>query len=327
MQTFSELRRSRNLTVLDLARLTGLPARLIAEAEYGLRQLTPHEQYQLAFVFGVPEGYSSATTLAAARPLPTLVQPVAYALVTAALAGAITATLLREFELPRFSLSALAPGARPPAIERTIEPDHLPLPRLSSLPAQPELLLVGAARAPAARPTTPEAPTPALHSRPFHELVSIPSAFVLTEEGPVGCPVLPLRGRVVMTQGYGVGSHAPAEVWGAVDLAVDANGDGWAEQEATLHTPVVTTIGGIVQVNHDSWPGGNHIWVEDPATGWRTGYAHLGEIFVTSGQAVKPGNIIGTIGTSGLTSGPHLDYQVWRWQTNLDPTRLVGVCS
>ncbi len=37
------------------------------------------------------------------------------------------------------------------------------------------------------------------------------------------------RGAVVMTQGYGVGSHAPAHIWGAIDLAVDGDGDGSAE--------------------------------------------------------------------------------------------------
>jgi hypothetical protein len=48
---------------------------------------------------------------------------------------------------------------------------------------------------------------------------------------PFGCPVHPLKGKVIMTQGYGVGTHAPASIWGAVDLAVDSNGDGNADPQ------------------------------------------------------------------------------------------------
>lgn len=129
---------------------------------------------------------------------------------------------------------------------------------------------------------------------------------------------------MVITQGYGVGSHAPVEVWGAVDLAVDGDGDGYADPGATWYTPVVATHAGVVEVELESYPAGNHVWVRDEASGWRTGYSHLALVTVISGQQVRPGEVIGMVGSSGVSSGPHLDYQVWRGETNIDPTGLVG---
>jgi murein DD-endopeptidase MepM/ murein hydrolase activator NlpD len=140
-------------------------------------------------------------------------------------------------------------------------------------------------------------------------------AFQLTDAGPMGCPVKPTAGRVIMTQGYGVGSHVPAEVWGAIDLAVE--GDSW-------YQPIVATHDGHVTVTPDSYPAGNHIWVNEPGGVWRTGYSHLAIVTVVSGQFVRAGEQIGLMGSSGLSTGPHLDYQVWRGGVNIDPTWLVG---
>src|SRR3954454_23379695 len=57
----------------------------------------------------------------------------------------------------------------------------------------------------------------------------------------------PLRApNAVMTQGYGVGSHAPANIWGAVDLAIDGDGDGQADPKGSWGAPVYATHRGIV---------------------------------------------------------------------------------
>ncbi len=123
----------------------------------------------------------------------------------------------------------------------------------------------------------------------------------------------PLRAaNTVITQGYGVGTHAPASVWGAIDLALDGNGDGKADPEGTWNQPVYATHAGRVTLTRDSWPGGNHIWVTNDQ--YRTGYAHLAGFAVSDGQWVNPGDLIGYIGSTGMSSGPHLDYQVWVWR-------------
>lgn len=115
--------------------------------------------------------------------------------------------------------------------------------------------------------------------------------------------------NTVMTQGYGVGSHAPAEVWGAIDLALDSDGDGNADPQGSEGQPIYATHSGVIRVTPGSWPAGNHIWVSNDE--YRTGYAHLSGFAVESGQTVARGTLIGYIGSTGASSGPHLDYQVW----------------
>jgi hypothetical protein len=115
--------------------------------------------------------------------------------------------------------------------------------------------------------------------------------------------------NAVMTQGYGVGSHAPADVWGAIDLAIDSNGDGSADPQGTWDQPIYATHSGMVKVTANSFPAGNHVWVINQR--FKTSYAHLNGFAVSNGQMVQRGDMIGYIGSTGQSSGPHLDYQVW----------------
>ena len=115
--------------------------------------------------------------------------------------------------------------------------------------------------------------------------------------------------NTVMTQGYGVGTHAPAMVWGAVDLALDSNGDGVADPEGSWDAPVYATHSGVVKLTPNSHPAGNHICVSNDQ--YRTGYAHLSRFAAQDGQQVNRGDLLGYIGSTGMSSGPHLDYQVW----------------
>jgi murein DD-endopeptidase MepM/ murein hydrolase activator NlpD len=128
---------------------------------------------------------------------------------------------------------------------------------------------------------------------------------------PLGLP------NTVMTQGYGVGSHAPANIWGAVDLAIDGNGDGQADPQGTEGAPVYATHAGVVQLARDTYPAGNHIWLIGDH--FKTGYSHLKDFAVQDGQTVKRGDVIGYVGSTGESSGPHLDYQVWEDGVNVNP--------
>lgn len=123
--------------------------------------------------------------------------------------------------------------------------------------------------------------------------------------------------KTVMTQGYGVGTHAPASVWGAVDLAIDGDGDGNADPQATLNAPIYATHRGTVKLAANTQPAGNHIWVL--GSQFKTGYSHLARFAASDGQQVEPGDVIGYIGTTGQSSGPHLDYQVWKDGVNVNP--------
>lgn len=115
--------------------------------------------------------------------------------------------------------------------------------------------------------------------------------------------------NTVMTQGYGVGTHAPATIWGAVDLAIDGDGDGAADPDGSWDQPVYATHSGVIKTTPNSHPAGNHVWVTNDQ--YRTGYSHLSGFAASDGQTVSRGDLIGYLGSTGMSSGPHLDYQVW----------------
>jgi murein DD-endopeptidase MepM/ murein hydrolase activator NlpD len=123
--------------------------------------------------------------------------------------------------------------------------------------------------------------------------------------------------NTIMTQGYGIGTHAPAASWGAVDLALDGDGDGRADPQGTWDAPIYATHAGVVRLTRNTWPAGNHIWIE--AGSYKTSYSHLKAFAVEDGQTVKAGDLIGYVGASGQANGPHLDYQIWKDGVNLNP--------
>jgi murein DD-endopeptidase MepM/ murein hydrolase activator NlpD len=140
-------------------------------------------------------------------------------------------------------------------------------------------------------------------------------------DAPWGNPLQ--SNRTVLTQGYGVGSHAPADVWGGIDLALDGDGDGQADPKGTQRAPVYATHSGIIELQADSWPAGNHIWVH--GNQYKTGYGHLDGFAVQDGQQVQKGQLIGYVGSTGQSSGPHLHYHIWFNNVNVNPLEYGGL--
>lgn len=335
MQTLRSLRLNRSLTLIDLSALTGIPARTLAEIEYGLRLLGGDERERLALALGTPPsgftGTHQSISTATARSQPAPSFPGSQFLVATALLATL-ATAAVQSNLLEHNLAALSvparvrePGTPAPASGNaltTLATDAISDDAAALWQATLAELAQRAVSEPeAVSPNLVLTPTPRLKSE---SVAQAAPKFVLSDAGPIGCPVQPTSGRVVLTQGYGEGSHTPAEIWGAIDLAVDGNGDGIAEPETSWYVPIVATHDGVVQVDLDSYPAGNHVWVNSQSSTWRSGYSHLAIVTVISGQFVRAGEVIGMMGSTGETSGPHLDYQVWNGETNVDPTGLVG---
>ena len=75
-------------------------------------------------------------------------------------------------------------------------------------------------------------------------------------------------------------------------------------------TPVLAAAGGQVQrVGYNTWPAGSYIQILHPNT-VNTFYGHLSKILVKSGEIVSQGQVIGYIGTTGLSTGCHLHFDV-----------------
>jgi murein DD-endopeptidase MepM/ murein hydrolase activator NlpD len=58
--------------------------------------------------------------------------------------------------------------------------------------------------------------------------------------------------------------------------------------------------------------------------GMGTRYGHLSRIVVTPGQRVKRGDIVGYVGSTGRSTGPHLHYEVFRAGGQVDPRKYLG---
>ena len=63
----------------------------------------------------------------------------------------------------------------------------------------------------------------------------------------------------------------------------------------------------------------------DHGHGISTLYMHMDEIFVSKGDYVKKGEIIGTVGSSGRSTGPHLDVRLNWFGTRLDPATILDI--
>jgi len=83
---------------------------------------------------------------------------------------------------------------------------------------------------------------------------------------------------------------------------------GW-DMRSTLGMPVMASAAGEVAYAGMMEIRGNYVMI-DHGYGVYSGYAHLSQIHVTRGQTVAEGQIIGTTGNSGRTSGPHFHWEI-----------------
>lgn len=97
-------------------------------------------------------------------------------------------------------------------------------------------------------------------------------------------------------------------------------------------TPVIATADGTVVFAGAADPAadhlrsllGSHVVVEHGETGFVTLYAHLSRTDVAEGAAVRSGETLGAVGSTGRSTGAHLHYQVMRGGTSLDPLLYIA---
>lgn len=92
---------------------------------------------------------------------------------------------------------------------------------------------------------------------------------------------------------------------------------------APAGTPVVALGDGVVTFRAYKGGGGNTIRIRHNST-YETGYLHLSKYAkgLKVGQYVKQGEVIGYVGSTGASTGPHLDFRVWKNGTPVNPLTL-----
>lgn len=87
---------------------------------------------------------------------------------------------------------------------------------------------------------------------------------------------------------------------------------------AAWGSPIVAAADGLVA--YAGYHGGHGLYVRlDHGGGLGTGYGHMSRIAVAPGERVRAGEVIGFVGSSGLSTGPHLHYEMYRNGQTVDP--------
>ena len=121
----------------------------------------------------------------------------------------------------------------------------------------------------------------------------------------------PVRGQI--TAGFGQRMD-PFSGEGAFHAGVDIS--------APSGTRVEAAADGIVLEAGPESGYGNEILI-DHGYGLTTKYGHLSRIVVVVGQVLKRGQVIGAVGMTGKTTGPHLHYEVHVKDTPVNPTKYL----
>lgn len=126
--------------------------------------------------------------------------------------------------------------------------------------------------------------------------------------------IWPTPGTTTITSGVG-------PRWGTSHNGIDiSSGDAYGK-------PIVASDGGVVTVAVSSgWGGGYgiHCYIEHNS-GYTTRYGHMSKIAVKEGDRVSQGQVIGYIGSTGDSTGPHLHFEIRDPSGNIcDPEKFVN---
>ncbi|WP_312875717.1 M23 family metallopeptidase [Paenibacillus planticolens] len=119
--------------------------------------------------------------------------------------------------------------------------------------------------------------------------------------------VKPIEG--ILTTPYGYTRYVNGK-YDSAHMAVDL-----AAKEGT---PIKATNDGVVALAESLYLTGNSIYL-DHGMGLFSQYAHLSELRVKTGDRVKQGDIIGLVGTTGFSTGPHLHFTFWAHNVQVNP--------
>lgn len=130
------------------------------------------------------------------------------------------------------------------------------------------------------------------------------------QKRPIYFP-LPVKSFIRISSAYGIRKH-PVFKKNKFHYGLDL--------VAKKGTPIYASAHGKVIKAAFSSTYGNYIII-DHCDGYKTLYAHMMMSKVKQGQTVKQGAVIGFVGSTGKSTGPHLHYEILRKNKKIDPYR------
>ena len=97
---------------------------------------------------------------------------------------------------------------------------------------------------------------------------------------------------------------------------------GGVDITAPMRTPVIATAAGIVAFAGNEAGLGNTVSISH-GHGMRSIYGHMDKLKVKTGQPVKRGDLLGWVGNTGLSTGPHLHYEIEVSGAAVDPLKYI----
>lgn len=117
----------------------------------------------------------------------------------------------------------------------------------------------------------------------------------------------PVAGR--MSSGFGMRRH-PILGYTRMHAGIDF--------AARYGSPIYAVTDGVIAFAGRHGGHGNYVRIQHGG-GLATGYAHMSRIAAVSGQRVRRGQVIGYVGSTGLSTGPHLHYELYRNGVTVNP--------
>ena len=108
----------------------------------------------------------------------------------------------------------------------------------------------------------------------------------------------PLKEPVEITSSFGPREHPITKVWShhnGIDLA------------APMGTPIYSVSGGTVTAGYEG-RAGNFVTVRDMLYSYT--YMHMESVHLKTGDEITPGTVVGTVGSTGASTGPHLHFEI-----------------
>lgn len=123
--------------------------------------------------------------------------------------------------------------------------------------------------------------------------------------------MMPVAGR--LTSGFGMRRHPVlgyARMHKGLDIAAPSG------------APIRAPMDGVVQMA--GWAGGYGKFVKlAHSGGLATGFGHMSRIAVANGTRVSKGQVIGYVGSTGMSTGPHLHYELWKNGVPINPGKVT----